>query len=266
MNETRSKSLRAPALFISHGAPPLALDPGSFGAALSSWAALHTPRAVAIVSAHWVARDLRVGGAASPELIFDFSGFPPELYDLTYPAAGAPEIAAAIADLLRDRELAVVIDRERGWDHGVWVPMRIAWPAANVPIVEISLPSSFSPHELIALGAALGELRDSGVMLVGSGGLVHNFAAMNFADRNAPADPWARELEDWVIERLRERDTESVASYRSIAPGALRAAPTPEHFDPLIVVAGAARADDRFVEIHRGFEYANLSLSVVAFE
>ncbi len=251
-----------PALFISHGAPTIALETDDFTRAVGAYGAtLANARAIAIVSAHWQARTVRVNAVARPEMIYDFGGFPDALFRIRYEAPGDPALAREIAALLGDATL----EEQRGWDHGVWVPLRIALPDARVPIVEIAQPYPTTPEELLRIGRALAPLRERGVVIVGSGGIVHNLRAIHMLNKNAPVDDWAKAFDEWVAKLLAARDFATLTRYRELAPHASLAVPTPEHFEPLFVTLGAARDTDTLTTIYEGFHYGNLSMRTFAF-
>ncbi|MGZ3407718.1 MAG: DODA-type extradiol aromatic ring-opening family dioxygenase, partial [Polyangia bacterium] len=189
-----------PVLFVSHGAPTVALETEApFAAALRGFGEHVRPAAIAIVSAHWQtnAPQVRVTGAARPPLIYDFGGFPDEMYRLQYPAPGAPELAREIVDALASAHAIdgapkweAVVDETRGWDHGAWVPLKLAYPAAEIPVVQISLPTA-SPAALLAMGRALAPLRANEVLVIGSGTVVHNLRAIG------QEGAWARTFDAW---------------------------------------------------------------------
>ncbi|HEY3174814.1 MAG TPA: class III extradiol ring-cleavage dioxygenase [Candidatus Polarisedimenticolia bacterium] len=258
-----------PALFISHGAPTLALEPeGTCARALRRWAeACPSPRALLVMSAHWEAPGpIRVTSAGRPPLIYDFAGFPDPLYALTYPAPGDPGLAAEVIRRLHDADLPAQEDPDRGWDHGVWIPLRLAFPEPRIPVVEISLPRRSAPEELMRIGRALSALRSQGVLLIGSGGIVHNLRLIRLERKEAPADSWALEFDEWVRTRLERHDFDALIRYREVAPHAALAVPTTEHFDPLFFVLGASGAEDDVVEIHDGIQYGNLSMRCFALQ
>jgi 4,5-DOPA dioxygenase extradiol len=257
----------APALFVAHASPMLALERDGHARALAAFGErFPDPAGIAIVSAHWEAPGpIRVTAAPRPSLIYDFGGFPRPLYDMTYPAPGSPGLANEVVGMLGGKGLPAVADQRRGWDHGVWIPLRLLYPDASIPIVEISLPVPRSPGLVAEAGKALAPLRDRGILLVGSGGIVHNLRLARLDRKEGPADEWARSFDDWVREKVERRDLTELASYLDRAPGAERAVAESEHFDPLFFVLGAARPDDRLEEVDRGFEYGNLSLSSYAF-
>lgn len=252
---------RFPAVFVSHGAPSVALEDDDYTHALRRFGAgVGSPEAILVASAHWEARaPLRINAQPRPPLIYDFGGFPEPLYRLTYPAPGAPELAEETAALLTRAGIPNALERDRGWDHGVWVPLRIAFPGADVPVVEISLPVPRTPADLIAIGRALAPLRDR-VLILGSGGVVHNLSLLHWGTKDAPVDGWARGFDDWVGVRLEAGDLDTLAGYRAAAPDAARAVPTAEHFDPLLLIVASAGEDERASPIYDGFHYGNLSM------
>jgi 4,5-DOPA dioxygenase extradiol len=250
-----------PSLFISHGAPSIALEHDDFTRAAAAFGAtLAGARAIALVSAHWQAREVRVNAVAHPETIYDFGGFSDALYQIRYEAPGDPTLARDIATILGDAPL----EESRGWDHGLWVPLRILLPEARVPIIEIAQPYPTTPDALLSLGRALAPLRDRGLAIIGSGGIVHNLRAIHLGDKNAPVDDWAKDFDDWFATNLATRDFATLTRYRDLAPHAALAVPTPEHFEPVFVTLGAARESDSVTTIYEGFHYGNLSMRTFA--
>ena len=256
-----------PVLFVSHGAPTVALETESpFAAALRAFGEHVRPQAIAIVSAHWQTRapQVRVTGAARPPLIYDFGGFPDEMYKLEYPAPGAPELAREIVDALASAHATdsapkweAAIDATRGWDHGAWVPLRLAYPAAEIPVVQLSLPTA-SPAALLAMGRSLTSLRARDVLVVGSGTVVHNLRAIG---QDAP---WAHAFDAWFADAVARRDLDALAEWRERAPEASRAHPTSEHFDPFLVAMGATEAGEGVTVLHEEFAFGSLSMRTFA--
>jgi 4,5-DOPA dioxygenase extradiol len=245
------------AVFFAHGSPMVAVESDDFSDALGRFgASLPRPRAVVVLSAHWEAQaPLRVTAAERPTLLYDFTGFPPELYDVRYPCPGDPQLAGEIATTLGG-----TLDSGRGLDHGAWVPLRHAFPSADIPVVEVSIPTGRSPKDLVRMGQRLAPLREQGVLLVGSGGIVHNLQRVRLEDKHAPVEGWANEFDTWVWARARTLDLGSLSTYSREAPHASLAVPTTEHFDPLFFVLGAARPGDRVSSIFEGFHHGNLSM------
>jgi 4,5-DOPA dioxygenase extradiol len=230
---TPTKAL--PVLFQAHGAPPL-LDDAGWMAELAAWAkALPRPRAIVVVSAHWEERPLSIGATRPLPLIYDFYNFPEKFYRLQYPSPGAPEVAQRIRELMAAAKIATTDEPERGLDHGTYIPLMCMYPEADIPVLQISLPSE-DPPELLAMGRALAPLRTEGVLLIGSGFLTHNLRALSL--RETPG--WARDFDGWSADVIARRDVDALLDYRRRAPGVRESLPTHEHFVPVIVAAGAA--------------------------
>jgi 4,5-DOPA dioxygenase extradiol len=229
---------RMPAIYLGHGAPPLVDDP-LWVVQLEAWArALPKPAAILIVSAHWEAAPLAIGATAdAAPLVYDFWGFPERYYRATYPAPGAPRLAENVRKLLAGAE--PVTDRpRRGLDHGAYVPLTIMYPDADVPVLQVSMPS-LDPARLLRVGAALAPLRDEGVLIIGSGFLTHGLPFIHDYRFNAPPPAWSAEFDHWAAERLDAGDVDALASFRG-APAVAYAHPTTEHYAPLFVALGAS--------------------------
>jgi 4,5-DOPA dioxygenase extradiol len=255
---------KAPALFVSHGAPTFALEPGLLGPKLTQlgeqWSGL---TAVAVVSAHWQTPGLEVMRTLEPETIHDFGGFPPALYRLQYPAPGAPALAGDTAALLEAAGFDVSFDDGRGRDHGVWVPMLYLLPAARIPVFQVSLPFAFDAENALKLGMALKGLRQRGVLVMGSGSLTHNLREIAQTDSNDAR--YALEFTAWIRRHVQARDLGELTDYRRRAPHAERAHPTEEHFLPLLVAVGASDDDDAIDVIEGGMTYGVLSMESYVF-
>lgn len=230
---------RLPSVFVSHGSPMHALQPGPAGEA---WAALGRrlgrPRAIVIASAHWETDRPLLTGAARPQTIHDFYNFPEPLYRLRYPAPGAPEVAQRAKELLSGKGFPAGIDAERGLDHGAWSPLLYMYPDADVPVVQLSIQPRLGTEHHLRVGQALKDLKKEDILVIGSGHLTHNLR--DWARGNGAPAPYAREFQDWVKQKIDSRDFENLTDYRSLSPHGVRAHPTDEHFLPLFVALGAA--------------------------
>jgi 4,5-DOPA dioxygenase extradiol len=226
-----------PALYVSHGAPPTFEDE-PWMRQLHGWArSLPKPRAVLIVSAHWESAPLAVSSTEPAELVYDFGGFDPVYYSMRYDTPPAGELAGQLLGVLPRGE-AVHEHRSRGLDHGAWVPLSIMYPDADVPVLQLSLPTS-DAGRLLELGRRLRPLREQGVLVVGSGFMTHG---LPFLDWSRPdlVPGWSRDFDDWAADALARGDVEELARFRTAAPGMPYAHPTVEHFTPLFVTLGAA--------------------------
>ena len=248
-----------PSLFISHGSPTLALQPGASGPALAGLAnALPRPKAIVVVSAHWESRELLVSSGPQPETWHDFYGFPPALYAVQYPAPGEPALAGRVAELLQAR-----LDPQRPFDHGAWVPLSLMYPDASTPVIQVSLPSQMGPGLQVKMGKALAGLRAEGVLLVGSGSITHNLGELDWHAGPDAIEPWALAFRDWVVERLKADDQAALLDYRKQAPFAARNHPSDEHLLPLFFAMGAG---DRFGIVHQGFTLGALGMDIYRFD
>ena len=249
-----------PSLFVSHGAPLFAVEPGTSGPALQQWGAGLPAdlRGVVVMSPHWMARSPAVMTTAAPATWHDFGGFPPELYTLQYPAPGSPELGQEVIGLLQAAGIAAQADAKRPLDHGTWVPLMHLLPRANVPVVQVAMPVGWDARRLYAMGEALQSLRASGVLVVASGSMTHNLAEFFGGDRGVA--PYVVEFSRWIESRLQEGDVEALFNYRSQAPHAHRAHPTDDHFLPLFFAMGAAGAAARPHYLTREVMYSMLAM------
>lgn len=229
-------------VFVSHGSPMLAVEPGVYGAAWRDIAAgLPRPDAILAVSAHWTTREPALSLAARPDTIHDFGGFPPELYTLQYPVPGAPELAREAAGLLQAAGIEAHLAPDRGLDHGAWVPLQQMFPQADVPVTQLSVQPGRDAAWHMALGRALAPLRARNVLLLASGSLTHNLYDFDFAEFSVDrAWPYVKEFQAWMQAALARGDSAALADWQRQAPAAARAHPTPEHLLPLFVAWGAA--------------------------
>lgn len=241
-----SPANRVPALFVSHGSPMMALEPGltgglweAYGAQVQSSNELH---GVVVLSPHWMTRGLAVTGHPAPATWHDFGGFPEPLYDLQYPAPGSPELARQVQEALAAQGMPAAIDPDRPFDHGAWMPLRFLLPKADVPVVQLSLPASAGPRDVYAMGAALQDLRRQGIWVIGSGSMTHNLHDFfgGRPDQSASPAPYVLAFCQWMADVLKAGDKERAFNYRAMAPDAARAHPTEEHLLPLYFTLGAA--------------------------
>ncbi|MFD0667915.1 DODA-type extradiol aromatic ring-opening family dioxygenase [Ramlibacter sp. MAHUQ-53] len=255
---------RLPTLFVSHGAPTFALNPGRAGPLLTALGrTLVRPRAVLVVSPHWVTRRVAVTTSPQPRTIHDFGGFDRALYGITYPAAGAAVVAQRAAGLLRAAGWEPDLDPERGLDHGAWVPLLHLYPAADVPVVQVSMPATLDAASALAMGRALAPLADEGVFVVGSGSITHNL--YEFRAGEAAEAPYAREFTAWIRDAVACSDTARLVAALELAPHAARAHPTPEHFLPLLVALGAAPEGAPASVLDGGIEHGVLAMDSYVF-
>ncbi|MFJ2742754.1 dioxygenase [Streptomyces sp. NPDC087440] len=233
-------SERMPALYLSHGAPPLADDP-LWPAELAAWSAdLPRPTAILVVSAHWEEAPLALGATETVPLVYDFWGFPEHYYAVQYAAPGAPALARAVRGLLRGAGTPVQDVPDRGLDHGAYVPLVEMFPGADIPVLQVSMPT-LDPQKLMDIGRKLAPLRDEGVLIVGSGFFTHNLAALRHTGPGVPN--WSAEFDDWGRRALAAGDVDGLLDFEHKAPAGRLAHPRTEHFAPLFVTLGAAEGE-----------------------
>jgi 4,5-DOPA dioxygenase extradiol len=256
-----------PSLFIAHGAPLLAIENNEYTQFLNQLGdSIPRPKAIVLFSAHWESRAQKVSEVDEYDTIYDFGGFDPALYTIKYPARGSQEISNEIMDLFKDNGIPFDVETKRGLDHGAWVVLRLLYPNADVPVISMSVNPALRPEEQYKVGKSLAALRVKDVLIIGSGGTVHNLRAVNFAD-NGQIDTWAVEFDDWLAHHLHTWDTDSLFKYDSLAPNAQYAVPPygNEHFIPIFYAMGAADDNRTAKLLHRSFRYGNLSHSVWQF-
>lgn len=254
---------RMPSVFLGHGTPLNALADNGWTRA---WARIGReigrPRAILAVSAHWCTRGVGITAMERPPTIHDFGGFPQALFDMRYPAPGDPALAARVQDLLAP--LPVVLDRGQwGLDHGTWSVLCKAYPAADIPVLQLSMDITQPPRFHFELAQRLAPLRDEGVLILGSGNVVHNLGVFRRHEHDFAYD-WARRFNDFIRGRLLARDFDAIVNYADFGPDAAKAVPTPDHFYPLLYAAGAAGDDPAVVEID-GVIQASMSMLSVCF-
>jgi 4,5-DOPA dioxygenase extradiol len=244
-----------------------ALQPGLTGERLTELASLlPRPRAIVIASAHWLSRKPQVGAAKVPETIHDFRGFPAPLYQLRYPAPGSPELARHVAHLLDRADLPAVLDPDRGLDHGAWVPLRLLYPDADIPVVPITIQPELGPAHQYAVGRALVPLREDGVLIIGSGSITHNLHDFGAGYSDERKAPYVLPFIEWIEQRLAVGDVDALLDYRQQAPAAERAHPTDEHLLPLFVALGAAGLKPHAQRIDAGIDLGFLAMDIYRFD
>lgn len=258
---------RLPSLFLSHGSPMMAVEDSPTGRFLDGLGIqLPWPKAVVVASAHFTTDRPMLGGDPRPRTVHDFSGFPAPLYEIDYPAPGAPDLAEQIAGRLVGAGLAPEVRDRHGIDHGVWVPLRRMYPQAEVPVVPLSVMPHGDAAAHYAIGQALAPLRDASVLVIGSGGFVHNLGEVDWQTHDTPLAPWAEEFANWMRDALAANDIEALLDWQQRAPHARRAHPTVEHLMPLFVALGAAGESPTVRRIHESHELGTLALDAFAFD
>lgn len=253
-----------PSLFVSHGAPTFALDTGLAGQGLAELGRkLEQPKAILVVSPHWITRGVEVGTAIRPETIHDFGGFDPALYDINYPVSGHPKIAAKALELLSRAGWPATANQHRGLDHGAWVPLLHLFPEADVPVFQVSMPLGLDADSAFQLGRALSPLANEGVLIVGSGSLTHNL--YEFRNGHDDGEAYASEFSEWIQRAVLDGDFHRLLQALELAPHARRAHPTTEHFLPLLIALGAANAPREARVIEGGIQHGVLAMDSFVF-
>lgn len=258
---------KLPTLFISHGSPMLAIQDSPAHQFLQQLGStLPRPQAILVASAHWETRGASaVSFATHPETIHDFGGFPAALFAITYPAPGAPELAEQIIAMLNAAQIPVMRSADHGLDHGAWVPLRLMYPHADIPVVQIALMHGAGPIDHERLGRALSALRDQDILIIGSGSLTHNLQEFRGQPIDAPVPSWVSDFASWMHSTLQQADYDALRDYRQQAPFAERNHPTEEHLLPLFVALGAAGNLPRAERLHTSHQHGILAMDVFAF-
>ena len=255
-----------PTIFLSHGAPTTPMEDipaREFWTELGK--AYREVAAVLCISAHWETSRPAVTGSAAPGTIHDFYGFPGELYEIEYPAPGAPLLAQRVAQSLVDAGLTCDTDRARGLDHGAWVPLLSMFPSAEIPVVQLSIQHNLDPTAHLRVGRAIADLREENVLIIGSGGAVHPLGYAPLSP-GAPTDRWASEFFQWLDDAVTAGDVQSLVDYRTIAPYPERAHPRPDHYVPLLVALGAAGEGATGKLLHQSWYWGDLSMAAYEFQ
>lgn len=255
-----------PSLFVSHGAPTLILEPSltrMFLAGLSQL--MPKPTAILVMSAHWCTRAPAISAAEMPQTVHDFYGFPEPLYQIRYPAPGAPVLAAKAQALLSAAGLPAALDPGQGLDHGGWVPLKLGWPEADIPTAQIAVQPYADPRHHFAIGAALRPLRAEGVLLLGSGSFTHNLGALQRGPGPTKTPAWAHEFVDWTVANLAALRIDDLLEYRTRAPHARQNHPTDEHLLPFHFALGSGTPGAAVERLHQGFEFGALAMDAFRF-
>ena len=255
-----------PSHFLSHGAPTLPLTNTPARAFLQELGGLlPRPKAILVISAHWETTVPTVSAVERNDAIHDFGGFPRALYELQYPAEGAPLVAAQVSELLRASGMVCKTDHRRGLDHGAWVPLLLMYPQADIPVLQLSIQPHLGPRHHLLMGRALAPLRQAGVLIIGSGSLTHDLSEFRGHGPNDPAPDWVNSFADWIYASLTSGATDDLLDYRRKAPFATKNHPTEEHLLPLYAALGAAGVKPRTERLHASSTYSILRMDVYSF-
>lgn len=253
-----------PSLFICHGAPTLAIENNEYTKFLNELGRRYHPKAIVIFTAHWESEITTISKKdGAYETIYDFGGFSEELYKVKYPAKGSTEIAAMIEEKLNNHAIPSKTDQVRGLDHGSWVVLRLLYPEANIPVIQVSVNPYLSPKEQFNIGAAMRDLRKENIMIIGSGGTSHNLGMIKWGQTTPEA--WTEEFDNWLIDHIENKDLDTLFNYESLAPHARLAVPRAEHFVPLFIALGSGSKDHQSKLLHRSYQFGTVSHIVFEF-
>jgi 4,5-DOPA dioxygenase extradiol len=249
-----------PSYFFAHGAPSIVLEDNEYTQLLKRFKEdTPRPKAIVLFSAHWEEQVQSIGAAETYETIYDFGGFQDELYEMTYPAQSDRSLSEQVQALFEKHVIQSVLNERRGLDHGAWAVLKLLYPDAAIPVVALSVNRYLSNEQQYQIGKALTELREQDILIIGSGGTVHNLRRLNW--RSGGVDEWAEQFDSWLQSKLESWDTEALFQYRELAPYAQEAVPTNEHFIPLLLAMGTGDSNRHAKLLHRSYQYGNLSLS-----
>jgi len=251
-------------LFLAHGSPMLAVEQNEYSEFLKQTGANLKPDAIVIFTAHWETDTVTISSKDDEyETIYDFYGFPDELYQIKYAAKGSTRIAEHVGRLLSEKNIPVAYDNERGLDHGSWTMLKHMFPKADIPVVQISVNPYRAAEEQFRIGEALRSLSSQNILLIGSGVTVHNLRAVNWGQKEP--ESWAIQFDDWLIEKMNKNDLNSLFQYEQLAPHAKMAVPRAEHFVPLYIALGSGSTDTSPKVIYRSYEFGTLSYLCMQF-
>ncbi|MDN4067122.1 class III extradiol ring-cleavage dioxygenase [Paenibacillus vini] len=249
-----------PSYFFAHGAPSIVLEDNKYTNLLKHFKKdTPRPKAIVLFSAHWEEPVQTVSATETYETIYDFGGFQDELYRMTYPAKSDLKLVEQIQLLFTKHGIGNVRNEKRGLDHGAWSVLKLLYPDADIPVIALSVNRHLPNEQQYQIGKALAELREQDVLIIGSGGTVHNLGRLNW--RSQGVDEWAEQFDTWLQSKIESWDMKSLFQYRELAPNAHAAVPTNEHFIPLLLAMGTGDANRKAELLHRSYQYGNLSLS-----
>jgi 4,5-DOPA dioxygenase extradiol len=255
---------KMPALFLGHGSPMNALADNVFTQRLLNLGTrISRPKAILCISAHWLTRGTWVTGMPQPKTIHDFYGFPKELFEVQYPAPGSVSLAQQIQSKVLNPSVSMD-DHEWGLDHGTWSVLKFLYPEANIPVVQLSIDLHQSPEYHFKIGKQLRALREEGILIVGSGNIVHNLRQIQWDESAAPYE-WAVQFDEWAKQCLEKRDFQSLVKDYLKAPGGALSVPTPDHYDPLLYILGSADESEPMTFEFDGFQNASISMRAIRF-
>jgi len=249
-----------PAFFIAHGSPSIVMEDSDYTRFLKKLGKeIGRPKAIVVFSAHYESEVQKIGGVENYDMIYDFYGFPKELYKMEYPVKGNPKLAEEIYYLFKVNGIKSEIDRSRGIDHGAWTILKLMYPAADIPVITLSVNPCLSPKEQFKIGESVSMLREKDILIIGSGGIVHNLSALKWDMEDV--EPWAFEFDYFIQKNIERWDLNTLFDFESKAPYAKQAVPTKEHFVPLLMAMGASGKTGRGTLLKSNFQYGNLGLS-----
>jgi 4,5-DOPA dioxygenase extradiol len=247
-----------PSLFLAHGSPMIAIENNEYTHFLKTLGQQIKPKAIVIFTAHWESDVLTISFTDEVyDTIYDFGGFPGELYSIKYPAKGSKQVASMLEERFKKQGIAVRMDTTRGLDHGSWVLLYRMYPKAEIPVVQISVNPYLSAREQFAIGQAIQGLGKEEILVIGSGATVHNLRMLIFGQKTP--EPWAVEFDDWLVDKIQKKDLNSLFAYDKLAPHARLAVPRPEHFVPLLIAMGSGEPQNEAKVLHRSYDLGTLS-------
>jgi 4,5-DOPA dioxygenase extradiol len=253
-----------PSLFLAHGSPMLALEDTNYTRFLENLGNQISPKAIVIFTAHWEKKNLTISSIDETyETIYDFYGFPNELYEIKYPAKGSVKLASMLKEQFQQNGISADLDTTRGLDHSSWTLLYKMYPEANIPVVQISVNPFLTPEKQYQIGKAVSDLGEKDILVIGSGVTVHNLRLVNW-DQTEP-EQWAIDFDNWLIDKIQQKDLMNLFNYEKLAPYTSQAVPRPEHFVPLFIVMGSSSGLDDPKVIHRSYDFGTLSYLCMQF-